>query len=195
MICSSGCFPCVVQFKQVLEEHPEFIDTLFDKPVPTWYDNSVKKVLIAYYRTRIIGVCDIEEFIQLFKDKALIYKDKYDRLWDAYQIDLLDFSTSKARTSTVLETESQPDTQTAWWIKNQPAERPFQDTDAKLTIINPISADRYLATRQASIVDYAGSSGLSTKTNLDDVNYFRDQLSGFIMDFVKIFESHFVGRY
>jgi hypothetical protein len=147
------------------------------------------------YRKRIIGVCDQAEFIQLFKDKALINKDKFDRLWDAYQIDLLDFSTSKARTSTVLETENQPDTQTAYWLKNTPAERPFQDVDSKLSVIDPISADRYLATRQASIVDYAGSSGLSTKTNLDDVNHFREQLSGFILDFVKIFESHFVGRY
>lgn len=190
-----GCFPCITQFDQVIADDPNFIKTLFDDPKPVWYDASVQKVLIAYYRKRIIGVCDVDEFKQLMRDKALIQRDRFNRLWDAYQIDLLDFSTSKARTSTVLETENQPDTKTAWWLKNTPAERPYQDVDSKLSVIDPISADRYLATRQASIVDYAGSSGLSTKTNLDDVNHFRDQLSGFIMDFVRIFETHFVGRY
>lgn len=189
-----GC-PCVIQFDKVVSDNPDFLDTLFEAPMPDWYDESVRKTLIACYRKRIIGLCDVEEWITLFKDRALLYRPKFNALWEAYKNDLLDFSTSKARTSTVLETETMPDTQKPYWIENQSKDRPEQDVDAKLTIINPISADRYLNTRQASVVDYAGSSGLSTQTNLDDINHFRDNLSGFIMDFVTIFDSFFVGRY
>lgn len=192
MIC-----PCVITLADVLEDVPDL--TLYPDPglgpVPTWWDPSVMTAFIATYRGRICGLNDCKKWIMLLQDRAYLLKPKYDELWMAYQKDLLDFSTSKARTSVVTEHETHPDTGPPYWIVNQGKDRDQEDTDGKLTIINPISSQRYLSARMAEMMDYAGSSGLSTNTNLDDINHFRDNLTGFITDFCAEFEDFFVGRY
>jgi len=170
--------------EDVLEEHPDLLEDLLGDTPPAWYDEDTQEVLLATFRTRLVGDWDISRWVRAMQDRALVVLERYTLLWEAYQKDLLDASTVRSRTSSVSESEDMPETASPYWLE--------AGGDSDLEIADTISADRYLASRIASVVDYKASTGGSA---LETLLTLQSKLKGFRASFAAEFESLFVGRY
>lgn len=171
-------------FEDVLDEHPDLLEDLLGDTPPVWYDAATQEVLLATYRTRLVGDWLISGWIRAMKDRALVVLERYSLLWGAYQRDLLDTGTVKSRTSSVSESEDLPETASPFWID--------AGGESDLEIADTISADRFLASRVASVVDYKSSTGGNA---LETLLTLQSKLRGFRESFAREFESLFVGRY